>query len=219
MSKPFFSKENLHSALWALLIAFVGFIGALIWKGFSGPDKVIVTKDENYQAIDTTITIIKFEGDSAILEAIRNYNHQLTIDSKKESTNKNIAVISRPKLSMPDIVEGYIKKPINSFASIDVPRKTYTRNEFIEVHLNVFNELTLDKISPVFIEIVKETGVNAVSLIWEEQFKLEHMNNSIRFSSDIKKGEYLLTIGFYLMDELHQKYPPQYSKTYKIKII
>lgn len=67
----FFSKVNLHNAILAILIAFISFIGGLIYKHFSGPDEVVVT-NRDPKIKDTIVTIVKFESDGKYLESLSN---------------------------------------------------------------------------------------------------------------------------------------------------
>ena len=215
----FLSKDNIYGAIWTLLIGLIGFAGGLIWKNYSGPERVIVERIDSKGSIDTTITIFKFEGDSTTLKNLSKYSPKLSVKSASDKNTNNVALIAKPKIKMPSIVERYTEGKIHSYATVEIPRLTFTQNERVEVELMFFNESTLKIISPVYIDLVKESGENSVTSVWEEQFKIEHVNNLIRFSSDFKKGEYKLSVGFYLMDELHQKFPTRYSKTYNIKII
>ena len=89
----------------------------------------------------------------------------------------------------------------------------------IELELKIFNKKTLKKISPIFIDIIKIKNENVSTQIWQEQFKINELNNTIKFSSDFERNEYQLSVGFYLMDELHTKFPPRYMKSFKLKII
>lgn len=215
----FFKKEYIYNAIWALIIAIIGFISGLIWKNYSGPDRVIIEKDESLYSKDTTITIVKFEGDSIAINAFKNFNPNLIVKSSNNNSLANNASIAQHKIEFSNIVKGYTQESLNSYASVEIPRLTYSKGEMIEFEMTIFDNNILKKISPVFIEIVKKTGENSITQVWEEQFKINNINNTIRFSSDFPKDEYQLAIGFYLMDELNQKYPPFYLKRVKIKII
>ena len=181
--------------------------------------RAIQNKDENQKSIDTTITIVRIEGDTSAFKALENYNKQLEIVSKNNANKVNYLPIARPKLEMPHMVKGYTKYSLNSYAQVKIPRKTFSKNEFITLDLNFISEETLEQISPVFIEVVKVNDKNSVTLIWEQQFKATELNNKIKFSSSFAKGEYRLTIGFYFMDNIHEKFPKQYAESFDIKII
>jgi len=72
MSKYSLSKDTVHHAIGGIVIVIIGFVIEIIWKEFIGPDMVIIMKNENFQG-DTAVTIVKFEGDSAAIEAFNNY--------------------------------------------------------------------------------------------------------------------------------------------------
>jgi hypothetical protein len=200
------------------MIAIIAFVVGMGWKSIWGPEKVIILRDESPKSIDTTVNVYKLEGDSATLDALRNYNSKVTIESDDDPKN-NTAELTRPKFRLPDIVEGYRLTGINSFASAEVYRNTYTSNEFIEVYIKFFSKETLKRITPIFIEVYQEKEKNSISVNWAEQFTAVHQNNLIKFSSDFSKGEYRLAIGFYLMDELNQEFPTKYVKRFNIRIL
>ena len=201
-----------------ILIVLIAFFAGIGWKELWGPEKVVVLRDESLQIKDSIINIYKLEGDSATLDALRNYNSKLSIDSR-EVPSKGLSQITRPKIKFPSIVDGYALVGINSYANVDIFRNTYTQNEFIEVELTFFDKTTLKKITPIFIDVVREEGDRNIVMIWSEQFTAVHQKNLIKFSSDFPMGEYVLTIGFYFMDEVNQKFPPKYLRSFNIKIL
>lgn len=144
-------------------------------------------------------------------------------NDKIESTpvgdaNSSNSKIKRPKFKMPSTVEGYIEGKVNSFASISLNATEFSKKEKANVNLDFFNKSTLDKITPVFIDLVEPKGPNSVYQIWSEQYEINELKNIITFSADFKPGKYILTIGFYLLDGLNTKYPTFYSKKYNIEI-
>lgn len=219
MTGKFFDKNNLHNATWAIIIALLGFVGGLVWKNFSGPDRVIIERDESYHNSDTTITIVKIEGDTSALSLLNMYNLKSSISSTKQNSISNSASIVKPKFELPGIVEGYLQSSISSFATVEIPRSTYSKDEMVEITLKVLNNETIKKISPVFVDIVKQTGKNSVTFIWGKQFRISNLENTIRFSADLSKDTYEMTVGFYLMDEIQQKYPPLYLKKFELRVI
>jgi len=198
MSNTFFNKRNVFKALWAVIIFVAGLLIASIFKIFSGPDKVIFEPSDSFKSIDSTVNIIKIEGDPITLEEIRKFNPYLSIQSNQESITRNTATISRPKFNLPNIVKGYNQKTLNSFAIIDLPSQTYTQHEIIEFNLKFFDESMLLKISPVIVTITKEISSLKSDIVWEEQFKILHLNNTIRFASDFSKGLINLHLVFIL---------------------
>jgi hypothetical protein len=66
----FFSKTFLYPSLWAIIIGLFGFLGGMIWKNWTGPEKVVVINNDlnNRSLKDTTITIIQFLPDEKYYE-------------------------------------------------------------------------------------------------------------------------------------------------------
>ncbi len=130
----------------------------------------------------------------------------------------NIAQIKRPKFKMPSMVSGYMQGIINPYASININTTEFTRKEKVSLSIDFFNKSTLEKITPVYIDIVESKGSNSVYQIWSEQYEIRNTNNTITFSADFKPGKYILSIGFYFVDELNTKFPTCYLKEYDIVI-
>ena len=126
--------------------------------------------------------------------------------------------IKRPKYKMPSIVEGYVKNNLNSFASIKINSTEFDKNDKLKLNLNFFNSITLKEITPIFVDIVEQKGDKSYYQIWNEQYEVNQTDNTISFSTDFKKGKYEFTVGFYRLDEINNKYPSFYSKTFTIII-
>lgn len=135
------------------------------------------------------------------------------------NTAKNVSEIKRPRFSVPVTVEGYTESKINSYASITLNKTEFRRREIVTVNIEFLRISTLDRITPIFVDLVQSTGTNSDYQIWSEQYEINGLRNSISFSADFKPGKYTLIIGFYLKNELDTKYPLFYSKNYNIEII
>jgi len=88
--RTFFSKSNIYPAIWALIIALIGFGVALIWKSMTGPDKVVVLNRESTK--DTTITIIRFNPDEQYYNNLKNLtseNNQHAYSIADQQNKKN----------------------------------------------------------------------------------------------------------------------------------
>ncbi|KFF06070.1 hypothetical protein [Flavobacterium reichenbachii] len=133
-------------------------------------------------------------------------------------TETNTSRIQRPLLKLPSIVEGYIDDKPNSFATISINSKEFTRKDNLTINVNFFSKSTLEKITPLFIDIVEPKTANSVYQIWSEQYAINNVKNIITFSTDFKPGKYVLTVGFYIKDDLNKKYPTRYSRKYNIEI-
>ena len=133
-------------------------------------------------------------------------------------SNVNVSSINRPRFKMPNVVEGYFESKINSYASITLNGVGFARKERISANIDFFNKSTLDKITPIFVELVEPKSANSVYQIWSEQYKINDLKNILSFSADFKPGKYILTIGFYLKDEINTKYPTFYARKVNIEI-
>ena len=249
----FFSKENIHTAGWTILIGVISFICGLLWKHFDGPDEVKIVSG-NISKKDTTVTIIKFEPiqdsqeyDSSIMalqtknEKSQNYHFNpalvdslikvsLTKQSRssikpyvsKVSSSAQIsdssAPLYRPKFTMPSIVTGYTDGQINSYATINVNKTVFTQNDYIELTTIFLQKDILNKITPLFVDIVKRTSPTSATQIWSDQFVPNDTKTKVKFSAAFNPDMYELTIGFYLKDNVDNKYPEFYSKKFAITI-
>jgi hypothetical protein len=263
----FLSKSNIYPTIWAIFLGLLGFLGALIWKSWTGPDEVIVLNNRENPK-DTTVTIITFKPDKEYFEKItkltsrdvekqftntKSQDNQHIVDSlsisivkeyqskfdsiilsmnEVQNSNVNDKIISqssenvtsdnsqimRPKYRMPSIVEGYIQEKINPFATTSINNTDFNQKEKIRLSINFFNKSILDKITPLYVDIVEPKSANSVYQIWSEQYEIIDTKNMITFSADFKPGEYVLAIGIYLIDELNTKYPKFYLKKYSIKV-
>lgn len=134
------------------------------------------------------------------------------------SENRNVVQLKRPIFKMPAIVEGYSEAQINSFASISINSTVFKQNDEIVININFFDESTIRKISPLFVNLVKPGSDNNVYHIWGDQYEIVDRKSILKLSSDFKPGNYIFNVGFYLLDEINTKFPAYYSKKYKIEI-
>lgn len=144
-------------------------------------------------------------------------NDKITSSSPIETKSSN-SQLQRPLFKLPAIVEGYVENKANSFATININSTEFKKKEKVIINLDFFNKQTLQKITPLFIDIVEPKTENSVYQIWSEQYDINDLKNIISFSADFKSGKYILTIGFYIKDELNKKYPTRYAKKFNIEI-
>lgn len=134
-----------------------------------------------------------------------------------ESKSNSIGV-KRPKFKLPSKVEGYIQGKINSYASFTINSYEFKGSEMVTIKIDFFSQATINKMTPLHVDIVEPKSENSVYFIWGEQYEIKDMKNELTFSADFRPGKYQLTIGFYFVDELDQKYPTLYSKKFNIEI-
>ena len=264
----FFSKANLHSAIWALVVGLIGFCAALVWKSYSGPDEVKII-NSNTAKKDTTYTIVQFQplemrdnnkvynntnvsksknikrhaDDKQIFQssaAIVDSLIKATISRDKDlkisteiraippttpvednisinSTNI-IAPFNRPKFTLPTIVTGYTSGELNSYTNISISKEYYTKSDEAEIFISIFNADVLNKITPLFISVLKQTSPNNYNLMWSEQYRITDTKSKIRFSCNFPKDTYEIEIGFYFREGLNTKFPTFYHKKFPFTI-
>lgn len=133
-------------------------------------------------------------------------------------TKSNNSKIQRPLFKLPAIVEGYVEGKPNSFATISISSNEFIKKEKVNINVAFFNKSSLERITPLFIDIVEPKTENSVYQIWSEQYEINDLKNIITFSADFKPGKYILTVGFYVKDDLNKKYPTRYARKYNIEI-
>jgi len=144
-------------------------------------------------------------------------NDKITSIPSTETKNYN-SKVQRPLFRLPTIVEGYVEGKLNSFATLAMNSNNFIKNEKIVISIDFFSKSIFDKITPLFIDIVEPKTENSVYQIWSEQYEINDLKNIISFSADFKPGKYILTIGFYMKDDLNKKYPTRYARKYNIEI-
>lgn len=135
--------------------------------------------------------------------ALKNYGH---------------SQIQRPLFKLPETVGGYVNGKINSFATVTLNSNKFKRKDVISISLDFFNKQTLGMMTPLFIDIAEPKAENSYYQIWSEQYRINELKNNISFSSDFPPGNYILSVGFYMKNELDEKYPRRYAKEYYIEV-
>lgn len=133
-------------------------------------------------------------------------------------SNSGFIGVKRPKFKMPSIVEGYMQGKINSYASFTLNSYEFKRNEMLKIKIDFFNQATINKMTPLHVDLVEPKSGNSVYFIWGEQYEIKNLKNELTFSADFGPGKYQLTVGFYFVNEVEQKYPTLYSKKFNIEI-
>ncbi|MCH7827210.1 MAG: hypothetical protein IIC75_04430 [Bacteroidetes bacterium] len=244
--KSFFSKDNIHNFLWAIIGAFLIFVCGLIWHWWDGPQEVKIISTKNLSP-DTTITIVRIEPFEIFQSTNQNREQTPTnqqvdikiIDSlirkalvdlyrKKTDISQNPIKISkesllnaslqRPIFKLPSIVKGYTQGKIISYSSININKNKFDSNENIELLIEFFDSKVLSKITPIFVDIHKRKSKNSVYLIWNDQFSPNSAKSIVKFTSSFPKGNYELIVGFYLKSEINTEFPMRYSKKFNIEI-
>lgn len=147
-----------------------------------------------------------------------NDNTIIQSSSSNPPETDNTAPTYRPKFTLPTIVSGYAQGKVNSYATISINKTEFIQTDFIEITTDFFKPDILDKITPLFVDIVKRKTENSVYQIWSDQFRPSGSKAKVKISASFPPDTYELTIGFYIVDELNTKYPIFYSKKVTITI-
>lgn len=149
-------------------------------------------------------------------ESLTNFSKsEFTLNS---STKYVIAEVNRPKFPLPKIITGYRSEGINSYAIATLNKTEFSKNEIIEICINLIGNNIWDKATPIYVELVNRIRPTSVYHIYGEEFQAVGKLTQINLSSSLEPGNYELTVGFYLVDEINQEYPPFYSKKFNITI-
>lgn len=242
MTDSFFCKKNINAAIWTIIIIFLSFVCSLIWNNiYSKPQQVFVTNKRSRK--DTIVNIYKIIGESSNFNNIEsiekkgNYSYEKKVNEISQKYNKLInlldtkgkvdslesnsyfiAPILRPKFYMPKIVEGYHLGSMSSFARTDYSIVNIKAGEIATIKLELLDIKWIGKTTPLFVSIEKKISNNSVLIVWSEQYEIVVQKNIIKFVVDLEKGDYSLTFGFYLKNEINKKYPTFYKKTCKLMI-
>lgn len=161
---------------------------------------------------------MKFDSLSlSLMEPIKPKTND-NIFSSTTSELSNNSTIKRPKFNMPKAVGGYIESKINSYATVSLNANEFNRIDKVIATINFFNKSTLSKMTPLFVELVEIKSANSYNQIWSEQYDINTLKSIISFSADFKPGKYVLSLGFYHLDELNTKFPSLYSRKFDIEI-
>ena len=238
----FFNRKNVHPAIWTILISVIGFLGGNIWNNyFKKPEKVFVTN--NLSRKDTVVNIVRIIGDTSTLSKnekmqrkrndyyeknlkVLSSHYDKILDSlpstkKPRLINQNkfvTASILIPKFKMPKKVTGYTEGKLSTFAKSTCPNQHFKKEDIVTIKLEFLDKKWIDKITPLFVDVVRKKSKNSVYQLWAAQYKLTNQFMEIPFIADFPKGEYDLTYGFYILNEVDKKYPTFYSKTCKLVI-
>jgi hypothetical protein len=148
-----------------------------------------------------------------------NFSKTSIIEQNESNAPFITAQLNRPKFPMPSIMKGYHNETLNSFALATINKTTFDKKEFIELSLKLLGDIIWDKTTPIYVEIVQRKTPTSVYMVYGEQFQPSSKNVNIKIASSFESGEYELTFGFYLINELNQEYPAFYSKKFKINIL
>jgi hypothetical protein len=112
---------------------------------------------------------------------------------------------------MPPMVTGYTENGLHSFARTECPGEV-TKYKYLDIHFDFIDNSILDKITPIFVSIIKRERPTYAQLIFEQQYVPLPNKNTIRIYADFEPGIYELVYGFYFKNEVNRSYPEFYRK-------
>lgn len=225
MKGYFFSKENVHQAIWAIVVAsIVGAAGYIIGR-ISGPEKIIVTNssskstplivrvapDDNTNNVNSNLNII-----AAHLEAIKNIQLGNTIKEEQILSNKKTSKVSynlpqAPKFKMPKNVKGYVRASLVGYGEATCPNAVIPQETVLLIQLYIEPKVRLESLTPAIIQMDKPGENNSLTHVFEQQFELFNGINTFRLPLNLDKGVYHLEAGFYLRTDLNEEFPDYHS--------
>lgn len=115
----FFGSTHIYPTIWTIIITALGFFGGLLWKKFSGPEKVVVmNRDVQDNSNDTTISVIEFKPDEDYFNHITNLTSKSIIQEYSSNPSKQ---------SVEDISLEIAKEYQQKFDSIITSRQNSVR--------------------------------------------------------------------------------------------
>ncbi len=107
---------------------------------------------------------------------------------------------------------------LSGIAKISISNTNLPANSDIVININLLDESTLKKITPVFISVLHKNTETSFTLIADYTYNLKSEKNIIKLVSDFGSGNFILRCGFYFLNEIQKEYPNFYSKDYMITV-
>lgn len=134
--------------------------------------------------------------------------------------NVRISPVYFPRFVLPDTVEGYLLANIDNFASANCPPKEIMPGALIDLTIEIVNDSLLKLVTPLFVTLLDVRADRSVLQVYREQFAvLPGGKNLIRLIANFPYGDYQLIYGFYLKEQLNEKYPRFYGRRCRFKVV
>jgi hypothetical protein len=121
---------------------------------------------------------------------------------------------SDPKFSLPDSAKGYsLQKPAGLLRDLKCPLQSVpARKGNIRLSFVVLDQTTLNRISPVEIEVMRQSAPDKLELYFSRFLPTKVGINLIDLESNFSAGKHIIRIGYYVLSELSRDYPMFYFK-------
>lgn len=129
--------------------------------------------------------------------------------------------VNRPRFPMPSNIKGYSHASLNAYAITSINHNSFSPKDFIEIDFNPIMKDLWDKTTPIFVQLISTSNPKYPGglMVYEEEFRQNGTNARIKLNAGFDKGKYDLLVGFYLLNELSNEYPPFYFKRYSINVL
>ena len=125
-----------------------------------------------------------------------------------------------PRFVLPDTVAGYLLTNIDNFAAANCPPKEILPGALIDLTVQVHDDSLLKVVTPLFVTLLEIRPDRSVMQVYREQFAvLPGGKNLVRLTAHFPYGNYQLIYGFYLKDQLNDKYPRFYGRRCRFKVV
>lgn len=124
-----------------------------------------------------------------------------------------------PRYILPDTVEGYLLTGLGNSVISNCPNKEVLRGASMDIRFEFLDDSLLNVMTPIFVTILEVRPDRSVIQVYREQFLVMPGKNLIQLQADFPPGSYQIIYGFYLRDQLNDKYPRLYGKRCRIRVV
>lgn len=231
----FLSREHLIAAGWATVIGVLAFLGGRSVDWLGGPDEVYVINPPT--GLDTVIVVHLGDPDStdqiatrleAVVREVEALRHQVSLTPPPTivvaGTDTTVANLLRPnsvalpRFELPARVEGYTLRRAGQFLDWQCPKDGVEQGTVLSILFRVLDEAVIPRATPMFVDVHRRLTERSVYLLFHEQYELRPGWNRIDFVADFEPEEVEVKLGFYLREEVNQKYPPFYRSQCSVTV-
>ncbi len=225
--QKFFSTQNLHQAIWALVIGAVAFTCGLIFTKVTGAEKVVVATPAD-GAAPVVVRIERSPDDpdfltverlNSLSKALEDLAARSSLEGGQQAVTSTLNRPMTPAFNMPVNVQGYLKAPIAGFGKARCPEARVTRDEVFLVQLDLNPNVRTTALSPIYLRVDRPSTPNEVTQVYEQQYELHTGLNSFVMGYQLPIGNYEMALGFYATSELSRAFPNFYSLDCQFSVV
>jgi hypothetical protein len=225
----FFSRSNVHMAVWSILLALLAFTAGRAWTFMRGTEKLVVaTPADGAQPL---VVRVERPPDDPAIEAVARMDALVSEVRRLQEQSERIPIVggndrrrsssttNRPFLPafvLPSVVKGYHPASLSGFGEGTCPSKEIRAGDAALIHLELDPSVNLDELTPAFLRVVRPEGKQQAVQLFEEQYVLGKGRNAFRLPFDLRPGVYQVSVGFYARAELGREYPQFYAMSCEV---